>query len=187
MYLEKVKKLLTRPEEALRKERKTPLFQAFTYFLFLNFFYSIIGGTMVALVYNSERLFWITSFSLYGAMIMAAFLGSAILHASSVLMGAKKGLGQTMKAVFFGMTPTLLFGWIPGIGIFFGFWSLVLEVLGLKNLHGIKSGAALGSVILAVAMIFVLLVLIAFGSLVSTAGYGSLGAPGIAGNLFAKV
>jgi hypothetical protein len=104
-------------------------------------------------------------------------------------VGGRKGFTQTIKAVMYGSTPILLFGWtsailgkpldindrlfsglIPiliqfllfGIQTITGIWFFVLEVIGIRQLHEITTGKA----ILAVLFLLVLLVVLAILQLI---------------------
>ncbi len=90
--------------------------------------------------------------------IIGLFISGAIFHIFVYIVGGRKGLSQTIKAVMYGSTPGLLFGWIPIIGMIAGIWSLVLEVIGIRQLHETTSGKA----ILAVVIMLVILGLFAF-------------------------
>jgi len=93
--------------------------------------------------------------------LVLLFIGAAWLHLWVYLFGGRKGYRETLKALAFGETPALLLGWIPLVGILAGIWSLVLSVLGVRELHGITTGRALGAVIIAVIIPLLLLVLLA--------------------------
>ncbi len=89
------------------------------------------------------------------------FIGAAWLHLFVYLLGGRKGYVQTLKAVTFGSTPSLLFGWIPFIGLLAGIWTLVLEILGVRELQEITTARAVPAVILAILVIFLIVIVIA--------------------------
>jgi len=42
----------------------------------------------------------------------------------------------------YGATPSLLFGWLPGIGILFYFWAMILAIFGIHELQEIAGDRA---------------------------------------------
>ena len=82
--------------------------------------------------------------------IIGVFIVGAWLHLFVYLLGGRQGYGQTVKALMYGSTPLMLIGWIPiigpGIG---GIWSLVLDVLGIRELHQVSTARAVAAVALA--------------------------------------
>jgi len=67
----------------------------------------------------------------------------------------------TLKALAFGETPALLLGGYPLVGILAAIWSVVLFVLGVRELHGFSTGRALGAVLLAVIVPLLIVVVLA--------------------------
>jgi hypothetical protein len=113
------------------------------------------------------------------AIFFASLIGGAILtavfclwvHIWVFVLGGRKGLLETAKAVIYGMTPSLLLGWVPFLGFFFLLWSIVLEIIGIRELQEMSSGRALLVMIIAVMIPLVLLIIVAmyfFVSAVST-------------------
>ena len=89
------------------------------------------------------------------------FIGAAWLHLFVYLLGGRKGYIRTLKAVTFGSTLSMLFGWIPFVGILAGIWSLVLEVLGIWELQEMTTARAALAVILAILVILLIVIAIA--------------------------
>ena len=52
------------------------------------------------------------------------------------------------KAVLYSATPTVLLGWIPLISFIAVLWSLVLRIIGIRELHEITTGRAVLALIL---------------------------------------
>lgn len=76
-------------------------------------------------------------------MIICILVGSLWMHILVYLSGGRRGVGQTTKAIAYGSTPLLLLGWIPFLGrIVFGIWTLVVQVIGIRQLHEISTGRA---------------------------------------------
>lgn len=93
--------------------------------------------------------------------IIGAFISGAILHIFVYIVGGRKGISQTIKAVMYGSTPGLLLGWIPIIGFIAGIWSLVLEILGIRQLQELTTGRAILAVLIPIIIIVVLTIVIA--------------------------
>ncbi len=89
--------------------------------------------------------------------IVSAFIGGAIFHIFVYIAGGRKGIEQTIKAVMYGSTPGLLLGWIPIIGFIGGIWSLVLEILGIRQLHEITTEKAVLAMVLLIVVAVVLI------------------------------
>ena len=86
----------------------------------------------------------ITFFVVFMIMAVAgAFIGGAILHIFVYIAGGRKGMTQTIKAGMYGSTASLLFGWLPFINIIAAIWSLVTEIIGIRQLHEITTGRAI--------------------------------------------
>jgi hypothetical protein len=83
--------------------------------------------------------------------IVGLFIGSAWTHLWVYLLGGREGFTQTFKAVAYGATPSYAFGWIPFVGGIVGsIWAIVLTIIGIRELHGITTGRAVGAYLLAV-------------------------------------
>jgi len=54
----------------------------------------------------------------------------------------------------------LLFGWIPFVGMLFPLWALVLNIIGIRQLHEISTGRAIGAVLLGIVALVIIVVLI---------------------------
>jgi len=101
-----------------------------------------------------------------GAVLTVIF--SLWLHLWVYVLGGRKGLLETAKAVVYGMTPAMLLGWIPFIGFVFCIWSLVLQIIGVRELQEMSSGKALVAMVIAVTIPLVVLVLLAMYFFIST-------------------
>lgn len=67
------------------------------------------------------------------------FTGGAIIHVFVFFGGGRKGITQTIKAYMFESTASLLFGWIPIINVIPMIWSIVTQIIGIRQLHGITT------------------------------------------------
>jgi hypothetical protein len=105
---------------------------------------------------------------LYGLVsLVGAFGGLFIIgswtHLFVRAFGGRKGYTNTIKAFAYGNTPALMFGWIPYVGWLFPIWALILYIIGIRQLHQISTGRAIGAVLLSVAALVVIVVLIELG------------------------
>ncbi|WOF16946.1 YIP1 family protein [Methanoplanus sp. FWC-SCC4] len=170
--IEKAKGFILEPVETFRNSKDDSLSDAFGFFAVLLVLYSVLFGIMVAAGIDNpfagidgfEQLAFTGAFgfvsmfvfSLIGT-IVATLIGGLILHLFVYIVGGRKGLSETIKAVLYSSTPSLLFGWIPVVGIIFGVWSLILEILGIRELHEISTGRSLLAVLLPVILFGILL------------------------------
>jgi len=99
--------------------------------------------------------------------LIGIFIGSLWMHIWVYLCGGRKGVGQTIKAMAYGNTPSLLLGWIPFIGIIFAIWTLVVQIIGIRQLHEISTGRAVLAYIIAVIIIPAIIIAIAFAAILS--------------------
>jgi hypothetical protein len=178
--LEKARKLMFEPEKAFRAEQKTSMGEAFKYMLTIGSVFvvliSLVGGIL-----TGSPIFFVTSLVvMYFIIALGSVICSLVLHLFAYIFGAKQGLEQTMKVVFYSMTPMLLLGWIPLIGVVFGLWGIVLEVVGLSVLQKMTTGRAvlvvLFPVILALGIILVA-ALFALTVFIPAAYVGTTGLP----------
>ena len=175
-----VQKILTHPLDEFRRLRNEDTQSLARYFLILlsinailSALVSLAGLGALNLIRRTMHIphpLFIFFLVLLGGLIITP-LFAAWLHLWIIAIGGKAGFSQTIKAVMYGNTPGLLFGWIPVIGIFFYFWSLVLVIFGVYELHQIEGDRAAFAVILAVIVPVVILAIIAslffFGGLIA--------------------
>jgi hypothetical protein len=83
-----------------------------------------------------------------------------LTHLFVLAFGGKKGYGNTIKAFAYGYTPVFLFGWLPFVGMLFPVWALVLYIIGIRQLHQISTGRAIGAVLLGALTLVIIAVLI---------------------------
>jgi hypothetical protein len=164
--VEKVKGFLSDPVETFRHLRDDDLSTAIKYYIILLVFYSVISGIIAMFGFHAFSaatslpamgIYSIVFFFIAG--LLGIFISGIILHIFVYIVGGRRGLDQTLKTVLYASTPGLLLGWIPIIGIFVGIWGLVLEILGIRELHEISTGRAILAVLLPVVVIVILVVL----------------------------
>jgi hypothetical protein len=94
--------------------------------------------------------------------IIGVFVGSGVLHLCLMIVrGNRNGFEATFRVIAYAMS-TQMFGIIPILGGGIGFiWALVIEIIGIRESHGISTGRAALAIflpllaILAVAVIFI--------------------------------
>jgi len=74
--------------------------------------------------------------------IIAAFIGGLWTHIWVYLVGGRRGVAQTIKAVMYGSTPSFLLGFLP--------WALIVQVIGIRQLQELSTGRAILALILAI-------------------------------------
>ena len=84
------------------------------------------------------------------------FISGSLTHLFVRAFGGRKGYGNTMKAFAYGETPVLLFGWIPFVGMLLWIWTLVLDIVGIRQLHEISTGRAVGAVLLGIVILVII-------------------------------
>lgn len=94
--------------------------------------------------------------------IIGILVGSLWMHIWVYAVGGRKGVGQTIKSMAYGSTPALLLGWIPFLGIIGGIWSLVVSIIGIRQLHEISTGRAVLAYLLGALIIPLIIVIVIF-------------------------
>jgi hypothetical protein len=158
-FFEKMKGLLLEPSKTFDALKEEPLEEAVKYYIGIaavfsalfalilgfvgSFFGSMMGFGNLGMMLGAGAGIGaaITFFVVFIIMaITCAFIGGAILHLFVYIAGGRKGMTQTIKAVMYGSTASLLFGWMPIINIIALIWSLVTEIIGIRQLHEITTG-----------------------------------------------
>ncbi len=177
-FIEKVKGFLFSPVETFQKSRPETLGGAFEYFIILLVIYAILAAIVWSLIGFSILAaiaplygtlmpglgLWLPVIIFIGAIIwgiILVFIGGAWLHLWVYILGGRKGYIQTVKSLMYGSTPLLLIGWIPFVSIIGEIWAFVLEILGIRELHEISTGRAIGAVIIAILIPVIIAVIIA--------------------------
>ena len=167
---EKIKGFLISPVETFQKVENEDLGPVLKYYVILVVIFSILNAIIMGTMLSAMTSMIPIKMPLMGAaggglaavtmfigylilLIVGLFIGAAIIHIFVILLGGKKGYAQTTKALAYGMTPQLLLGWIPFIGIIAGIWALIVEILGIRELQEMSTGKAVLAVILPVIII----------------------------------
>ena len=88
------------------------------------------------------------------------FISGSWTHLLVRAFGGRKGYRNTIKAFAYGYTPAFLFGWLPFVGMLFSIWALILNIIGIRQLHEISTGRAIGAVLVGIAALTIIAVLI---------------------------
>lgn len=99
--------------------------------------------------------------------LIGILVGSLWMHIWVYICGGRKGVGQTIKSMAYGNTPSFLFGWIPFVGVIFSIWSLVVQIIGFRQLHEISTGRAVLAYLLGAIIIPAIVMAISFAALLS--------------------
>lgn len=98
--------------------------------------------------------------------VLTVCIGGFWLHLFVYGLGGRNGLGTTFRVVIFGLTPTALLGWIPGVALIGFLWSFVIIYFGLQELQGFSKAQS----VLALVLVFGLPLLL-FALLAATPGF----------------
>ena len=180
-YFELMKGFLLTPVETFRTVRDTDMGDSLKYYLILLAINAVLSA-IVSLAMASAVQTTITSIftqagiplpAVTGAGVIGialmmiivqfvlVFIGAAWLHVFVWLLGGRRGYLQTLKAIIFGSTPTMLFGWIPFIGFLAGLWSLVLGIFGLQELQNMTTLKAVLVIFFSVMIVILIAIAIA--------------------------
>jgi hypothetical protein len=107
-----------------------------------------------------------------GSLLMLIF--SLWTHLWVYLLGGRKGFLQTLHVVLYSMTPSLLLGWIPLIGILAFIWTICLMVFGIRELQEIGDGRAVMVVFISVVIPIIILVVLLVLAMVYLASIGGI-------------
>ncbi|MFH1978187.1 MAG: YIP1 family protein [Candidatus Aenigmatarchaeota archaeon] len=189
-FIDKLFAFLGSPTKAFNKEKKTSMSDAFKYLVFGSLVFAIIltiVGTLVfsllatmlsafgvmsvipvnmlPLLGGFSALFVVGLFVIsFVSMIVVSLIWGIWLHVWVYIFGARKGLENTFKALFYGKSPTYILFWIPVVNIFVVLWEFVLTGVGLTKLHGISSGRTAAAIIIALIIPIVIIASIALMS-----------------------
>ncbi|MGC9435389.1 MAG: YIP1 family protein [Methanomicrobiales archaeon] len=175
-FIESVKGFLLQPVETFQSHREATLGEALKYYIILIVIFAVLSALLaLAGITGMAGMMGmglgagaagVTAFVmvLIGAIvggIIGILIGGVLLHIFVYIVGGRKGIGQTIKALAYAETPALLLGWIPVINIIGGIWAFVLTILGIRELHEISTSRAIIAVILPLIIVFVLVTLFA--------------------------
>jgi len=180
-YFELMKGFLLTPVETFRTVRDTDLGDSLKYYLILLAINAVLSAIVSLAMASAVRTTITSIFTQAGIPLPAVtgagvigialmmiivqfvlvFIGAAWLHVFVWLLGGRRGYLQTLKAIIFGSTPTMLFGWIPFIGFLAGLWSLVLGIFGLQELQNMTTLKAVLAIFFSVMIVILIAIAIA--------------------------
>ncbi len=179
-FLEKVKGLLLDPSKTFDSLKDEPLEEAIKYYAIIAAIYSALFALMFAFAGSlfgsmmgfrnlgtmmgagagiGAAVIFFVMFMIF--LIASAFIGGAILHIFVYIAGGRKGIVQTIKAGMYGSTPSLLLGWIPLVSIIAAIWSLIVEIIGIRQLHELTTGRAILAILIPIILAIILAMVLA--------------------------
>ncbi|MCK4475244.1 MAG: YIP1 family protein [Methanophagales archaeon] len=181
---ERIKGFLFRPSETFDASKEDTIGDAFKYFVVLLAIYAVLFSIMVLVAFSAMSWMvepWAAMMGLTAgpllavAMfvlslisgIIAVFIMGLWMHIWVYIVGGRKGVKQTIKALMYGATPSYLLGWIPFIGIIAGIWALIVEIIGIRQLHELSTGKAVLAFILAIIIPAIIAAIVTFAALIT--------------------
>jgi len=176
----KIRGFLFSPTISFRRTRDEQAGETITYLIALAVFYSLMSTLLMVLEIflhpfaqlsnitpgPAEPLLiitWIVVILVF-TLILAVIFG-LFLHVFVYIVGGRKGVWQTEKSVFYSLTPMFVLGWIPLIGfVVGGIWSLILGIIGIRELHGLSDTKSAIAMILAI-IVAAVVALVTMGAL----------------------
>jgi len=170
---ERIKGFLFSPSETFDASKEDTLGDSLTYFVVVLAIFAAIFGTFYAIYLAAflpvitriiasipgttsmppfmaamgpliGLLFFVLFFvSILVVGIIAAFIGGLWTHIWVYLVGGRRGVAQTIKAVMYGSTPSFLLTPILP-------WALIVQVIGIRQLQELSTGRAILALILAI-------------------------------------
>jgi len=177
------------PVDTFRLARGENLTVAFPYVLFVVFTHVILASLVsvhiipvhpgISLINQTWRSTGPFSgialiFLLFTAGIFLTFAWGLWLHIWVYVFGGRKKIQETLKAVIYGSTPFMLFGWIPLVGIAALLWSVALQAIGIREMQGISPGRAVLAFLLAAVIILILATILVGWLWIGVISYGSI-------------
>lgn len=173
----KVKGFLLNPVESFQQSKNDEPGVVFTYFGVLLLLHAILAALITLVGIETMPRFAgmpgglavpviVFFMALVGGFI-CTLIFAAWLHLWVYLLGGRMGIMQTIKALIYGHTPRLLLGWIPFIGFIFMLWSLVLAILGIRELQDISTNKAILAVAIAVMIPLIVIIILAAWFMIS--------------------
>lgn len=162
-FVENTKELLLNPVETLQKLRDEKVEDAFVYLIALVVILSVLSSVIAALMGGLALGIVALVFGLVGSIIggiIGTIIGAVIVHIFVYILGGRKGIGQTVKAVIYAFVPVAILGWIPLVGIIGIIWSFVIEILAVRELQDLSTIRAAIAVILPLVIMIVLAVIL---------------------------
>jgi len=185
--VERIKGFLFSPSETFDASKEDTIGDALKYFIVILAVYAVISAIIAAVAFSAFAgmlgTFGVRTMTFGAAMgpllavgvfvgaiivgIIGIFIGGLWLHLWVYVVGGREGVTQTIKAVTYGATPSLLLGWIPVVGMIAGIWALIVEIIGVRQLHELSTGKAVLAVVIAI-IIPVIIFVVLFAAFMAT-------------------
>jgi hypothetical protein len=170
---------LQQPTKAFDAEKGTEVTDSFVYMAILTVVVAVLSAIVAGVTTGSGIIIGITMVTVYVGSLIFNVIAGLWLHLWAYIFGAKKGLNQTLKTVFYAGTPTYLLGWIPLINILAALWGLYLDWMGLQRLHGMEGGRAAAAIVIAFIIPMIILGILFLIGLAILGSMGGLGPEGM--------
>ncbi|KPJ56973.1 hypothetical protein AMJ49_02930 [Parcubacteria bacterium DG_74_2] len=160
--LEKVTGFLFHPSDAFNKVRDEKLKDAFKYILYLLLFNAVVTTILKKL---KSPISIISAFLIaFISGLIGVFVWGLWMHFWLNLnyKEKRKETAQTLKVAVYSIMPSLIFGWIPYLGLLTGLWSFYLDAEGLKQLQEIPKEKAINVVTISAIIPVILVVIVLF-------------------------
>ena len=176
-YLKTATGFLRESSKAFNAVKKKDVREAFRYLLVLGFIVAILQIIVQLLIgfattdmeqafasYYANPAYSIayTFIVIYLSSVVSSTIVALWLHLWAFIFGARKGLGETIKTVFYGQSPLYLMGWIPLLNFVAMIWSFILMGTGLTRLQSMDAGKAAAAMLLAVIIPLIIVGILAF-------------------------
>lgn len=184
----KLKGFIANPVNTFKKVKGKSLNEAFKYYALISLIVSLIVGILSSVVFalllrylpeaaelqpflELRAAIWLLMalmvVMIYATCWVSLLVGGLIIHLGVLIFARpNRGLGETYKALAYSSTPEI-FSFIiaiPLLGYVFtfavGIWSLVLEIIGLKEFHSTTIGRAIAAALVIPIAITIILALI---------------------------
>jgi hypothetical protein len=170
--VEQVKGFLMNPVETFRDAKGDDLGEVLTYFAVILAINAVLSGLLIMAGFNpTADLLGIeaetgivagitTIIQVFISGFIGLFILALIIHLFVALIIGGNGVEQTIKAMAYGATPSMLLGWIPVVNLIGFVWAVILYVIGIRELHDTTTGRAAIAVVLPVIIIVLLITLL---------------------------
>ena len=186
-FVEKAKGFLMQPTETFQKYKGEDLGPALMYYVILVIIFALLTGILALVgisgMYGGLGVLGVGIIGIITMiiglvifMVIFAFIDAIFYHLGAKVVGGQKPYNETLKALLYASTPGLLLGWIPIVQFIAAIWSLVLLVIGIREMQEISTGRAVAAIIVGIIIVVIiaaiigLVVGVAIFSLVSGSG-----------------
>ena len=130
--VERISGFLVHPTETLRNTKPDTVKDAFLYYILILLLNAVLSVIIAILIIRGIHLgssviggaVWMglpgAFFGTLAEGFILLFVGGLWLHLLVYIVGGRKQIGQTFKALMYGATPYLLLGWIPIVDLIAG-------------------------------------------------------------------